>query len=213
MAPRASSKKNYYEGDGLSLFSRELQKWLFFRLMNGSGVGKFINNCPAWWNLSAIYWHLPGQPIPHIGAYWAHQVPDVMKQLLSAITLYVMAFLPFLLYVPIRSVRIISLLLLLGTLFGITMAGNFNFFTILTICLGLNFLDDQVFVEFCPIFVKKILGIHDDSEYKEFLESQKKTALDDVFLKKSCITGKFCDFFTYVMMPFIVYMAIATYLF
>jgi len=54
-----------YESSYLNFFARELMKFLFFRLMNGSGVGKFIYKCPAWRDLSSIYWHLSGQPIPH----------------------------------------------------------------------------------------------------------------------------------------------------
>jgi len=69
-----------FQEDASSLFSRELMKFLFFRMMNGSGIGKFIHECPAWWDLSAIYWHLSGQPIPHYGAFIAHQLPYSVKQ-------------------------------------------------------------------------------------------------------------------------------------
>lgn len=75
-----------YESDYLSFFSRELQKFLFFRLMNGTGVGKFIFKCPSWWDLSSIYWHLSGMPIPHMGSWLAHLAPYGLKQFLTAKT-------------------------------------------------------------------------------------------------------------------------------
>lgn len=99
-------------------------------------------------------------PIPHIGSWWASLASDGVKQGLTALTIFVMIFGSVGCYAPIRTVRMWCLFLNFGTLCGIFLTGNFNFFAFLAIVLLISFLDDQWVDDFIPGIVQRILGIN-----------------------------------------------------
>ena len=81
-------KSGKYEQDLIGVVVRELQIWLFFRLMVSSGFGKLLSGDGTWWGLSAQKWHFSSQPIPHIGSWLHHQLSDGLKRYATAAILY-----------------------------------------------------------------------------------------------------------------------------
>ena len=87
--------------------------------------------------------------MPHLGAVWAHHLlSDFQKDLMSASTIYFETVLPLLVYFPDRGFRRLSFILQGFLMIGIAMTGNYNFFTFLTIVIGLSVLDDIDITEF-----------------------------------------------------------------
>ena len=129
----------------------ELLKTLFFKVMFLSGYLKIASGCPAWQDLTAVKIHLQSMPIPHIGSWYAHfYLSDHMKQLAAQMTIYSEGLLPIMMYLPmdyfVRSAYLIQSLLMVAVM----ATGNFNFFNILVISIGLASLDDHALHRILP---------------------------------------------------------------
>jgi len=96
-----------------------------------------------------------------------------------------MGFVSFGLYLPSRNVRLFCWMLSMCSLVGITVTGNFNFFSILAIALGLNFLDDD-FIEFWMIYpLRKLFKVyHDEEDFKHLENAAIKDKTDNFKPKK-----------------------------
>jgi hypothetical protein len=70
--------------DNLSAVTRELVRWLAFRLYYASGVLKLASQCPTWWNLSALNYHFESQCLPHLLSWYFHQIPVLYKRFMVA---------------------------------------------------------------------------------------------------------------------------------
>lgn len=120
---------------GLSLW-----RWLAFRLLFSSGIVKLTSLCPTWWDLTALQWHFESQCIPTVLAWYAHQLPAWFLQASVAATY------PFLIVgglfalLPFRPLRWLSFLLTLALQVFIFLTGNYNFFNLATILLGMSVL-------------------------------------------------------------------------
>jgi len=101
-----------------------------------------------------------------------------------------MGFVSFGLYLPSRNVRLFCWMLSMCSLVGITVTGNFNFFSILAIALGLNFLDDD-FIEFWMIYpLRKLFKVyHDEGDFKDLENAAIKDKTDN-FKPKNKIKNK-----------------------
>ncbi|KAK7486421.1 hypothetical protein BaRGS_00022345 [Batillaria attramentaria] len=121
-----------------------LVRWLLFRLMFASGVVKLTSQCPTWWGLTALTVHFESQCIPTPMAWYWHHFPDWFLKLGVVGTYVIEIGFPFLFFVPVRSLRIISFYsqVLLQVL--IIATGNYNFFNILTIALCIPLVDDDI---------------------------------------------------------------------
>ena len=51
---------------------------LLFRLRFESGLFKILSGDLSWRDLSAAGHYLETQPLPHVGAWYAHQLPDAL---------------------------------------------------------------------------------------------------------------------------------------
>ncbi|MBN3296823.1 LMF2 factor, partial [Amia calva] len=133
-------KQGLKHHDGITFW---LLRWLLFRLMFASGVVKLTSRCPTWWGLTALTYHYETQCIPTPLAWYAHQAP-VWFQKLSVVGTYVIEIaVPFLFFLPIRSMRILSFYLQVLLQICILLTGNYNFFNLLTIALCFSLLDDE----------------------------------------------------------------------
>ena len=54
-----------YEPSPSVSVTRELLRFLNFRLMFSSGMVKLLSKCKTWWTLTALHYHFESQPIPH----------------------------------------------------------------------------------------------------------------------------------------------------
>ncbi|MBP6808353.1 MAG: lipase maturation factor family protein [Chromatiaceae bacterium] len=126
-----------------------LFRWLLFRLRFESGLAKLLSGDPGWRDLTALGHYFETQPLPHPGAWVAHQWPDWLLRVGSGGTLLVELVVPFFIFLPrpwrhfAAWVTILWQLLIIAT-------SNHNFFNLLTICLCLFLFDDKAVGRLIP---------------------------------------------------------------
>ena len=127
-----------------SELARFLIVFLLFKLMFLSGATKLLSGDPTWRHLTALDYHFETQPLPPWTAWYAHQLPGVVRRALTLCTLVGELVLPWLLLVParFRTVRIGAAAAIILLQVGIEATGNFGFFNLLTIVLCVAALDD-----------------------------------------------------------------------
>ena len=54
--------------------------WLLFRLRFMSGISKLVSGDSSWSNLTTLNYYFETQPLPHVGAWYFHQLPEWMLQ-------------------------------------------------------------------------------------------------------------------------------------
>lgn len=116
--------------------------WLLFRLRFFSGLSKILSGDPSWSGLTALNHYFESQPLPHIGAWYAHQLPDWVLRAGTGFTLFVELLVPFFIFLP-RPFRIFAAVSTLIMQLLIIATSNHNFINILTIALCLFLLDDR----------------------------------------------------------------------
>ncbi|XP_041367323.1 lipase maturation factor 2-like isoform X2 [Gigantopelta aegis] len=122
-----------------------LVKWLLFRLMFASGVVKLTSRCPTWWGLTALTHHFESQCIPTPLAWYWHQFPTWFLKMSCVLTYVLEIPIPFLFFIPIRSLKIFAFYSQVVLQVLIILTGNYNFFNLLTIVLCVSLLDDGFF--------------------------------------------------------------------
>lgn len=147
-----------------------LYRWLLFRLRFMSGLSKIVSNDPGWAGLSALTFYFETQPLPHIGAWYAHQLPDWILILATAATLVIELAVPFMMFMS-RKYRFIAAWLTIILQVLIILTSNHNWFNILTIILCLFLFDDKA--------IRRVLP---DSVSNWLLE-QKQVSTISVFLR------------------------------
>ncbi|GAB6020284.1 Lipase maturation factor 2 [Chamberlinius hualienensis] len=119
-----------------------LVRWLLFRLMFAAGVVKLTSMCPTWWQLTALNYHFETQCIPMPLAWYVHHLPSWLLQLGVVGTYLIEIPIPFLIFSPVRSLRIFTFYSQVLFQVLIMLTGNYNFFNFLTIALCFSLLDD-----------------------------------------------------------------------
>ncbi len=61
---------------GINRITLFLFHWLLFRLRFLSGSSKLVSDDPSWANLTALKHYFETQPLPHMGSWYAHQLPE-----------------------------------------------------------------------------------------------------------------------------------------
>lgn len=118
-----------------------LLRWLLFRLMLMSGLGKLTGGDSCWLDFTALHWHYETQPLPTWVGWHAHQAPGWFQAGSVGFLYFAELAAPFLLFGP-RRVRTLgcAVLVLLHVLIAVT--GNYGFFNLLAAALCLLLLDD-----------------------------------------------------------------------
>ena len=116
--------------------------WLLFRLRLLSGLSKLISEDPSWRNLTTLDYYFETQPLPHIGAWFAHQVPDMLLRGATATVLFAELIVPFFIFLP-RPFRLFAAGITILIQLLIIATSNHNFINLLTIALCLFLLDDR----------------------------------------------------------------------
>lgn len=148
--------------------------WLFrfvlFKLRFLSGISKLISGDTGWSGFTALHTYFETQPLPHLGAWYAHHLPDWLLRFGSGATLFVELVVPFFFFLPRRwrlvgaTTTILWQLLIIAT-------SNHNFFNLLTIALCLFLLDDKAITRWLPArFIAKSLTIELDRAYSPYLQ-------------------------------------------
>ncbi len=119
-----------------------LFRCLAFRLLFSSGLVKLLSGDPTWANNNALLSHFETQPLPNLGAWWAHQLPDTLLIWGTGLTLALEVAVPLFFFAP-RRLRATAALLSIGLMALIFATGNYGFFNLLTIVLLVALFDDD----------------------------------------------------------------------
>ena len=121
-----------------------LMRWLVFRLHFQSGLVKLQSRDATWRRCTACAYHYQTQPLPTRVGWYASHLPRPFQKLSTAATLAIELAAPPLVFAP-RRVRKAAFAALTGLQLLIAATGNYAFFNLLTIMLGLWVLDDSSF--------------------------------------------------------------------
>jgi len=125
-----------------------LFRWLLFRLYFESGVAKLLYGQHDWLKLTAMDFYYQTAPLPSFGGWFAQQLAPHWFHAATIIAVFALELLvPLFLFWP-RRARIISFWLLAALNVGIGVTGNYGFFNILSIFIGIFLLDDQYLLAF-----------------------------------------------------------------
>ena len=113
-----------------------LFRWLLFRLMFFSGIGKILSGDPSWHNLTALRYHYYTQPLPTPLAWYMQQLPLIFHKASTAFVFVAEVAAPFLFFAP-RRIRHIGAWITIALQLLILLTGNYTFFNLLTIALCL----------------------------------------------------------------------------
>ncbi|KAL4480006.1 hypothetical protein ABPG74_020522 [Tetrahymena malaccensis] len=153
-----TTRNGFMVVDEISSVTRDLLKWLCFRLNYASGVVKLTSQCPTWWQLTALHYHFESQPLPNPISYYFHQLPSWLKKLFVAQNFITLIGGSLLIYSPFRRLRQFGGLMLLSEQFMIILTGNYNFFNFLTVLVTLATFDDKFLKYWTPKFILNLLG-------------------------------------------------------
>jgi hypothetical protein len=126
-----------------------LFRWLLFRLRFLSGLSKLISGDAGWTGLTALTTYFETQPLPHVGAWYAHQLPEWLLRAGTGLTLFLELVVPFFFFLP-RRWRLTGAVLTILWQVLIIATSNHNFFNLLTIALCLFLLDDRAVAALLP---------------------------------------------------------------
>jgi hypothetical protein len=116
--------------------------WLLFRLRFLSGLSKVLSGDPNWSGLTALNHYFETQPLPHVGAWYAHQLPTPVLQFGTGFTLFAELLVPFFIFLP-RPWRLAAAAITIFLQLTIIATSNHNFINLLTIALCLFLIDDR----------------------------------------------------------------------
>jgi lipase maturation factor 1 len=125
-------------------------EWLLFRLRFLSGVFKLASGDPSWRDLSAVPRYFETQPLPHAGAWYAHQLPVALQKAGTGFTLFAELVVPFFIFMPRPWRRAAAAITLLSQAL-IVATSNHNFINLLTILLCVFLLDDGLLRRWLPV--------------------------------------------------------------
>lgn len=129
-----------------------LYHWLLFRLRFMSGFSKLASGDPAWAHLTTLNYYFETQPLPHVGAWYFHQLPDWILQAGVVFAFFTELIVPFFIFFP-RRFRIAAALITVVMQLLIIATSNHNWINILTIALCLFLIDDRVIRKIVPGFL------------------------------------------------------------
>ncbi len=116
--------------------------WLLFRVRFLSGISKLLSGDPAWANFTALDYYFETQPLPHVGGWMAHQLPEWILRGGVGWVFFVELLVPFLVFLPRRPRQFAAWVTILTQIL-IMLTSNHNFFNLLTIVVCLLLFDDR----------------------------------------------------------------------
>jgi lipase maturation factor 1 len=111
-----------------------LYRWLIFRLMIFSGLGKLLSGDRTWRTLTAMTYHYHTQPLPTPLAWLMDKLPLIAQKASTLFVFVAEIGAPVLFFAP-RRVRQIGAWIAILLQFLILTTGNYTFFNFLTIAL------------------------------------------------------------------------------
>ncbi len=123
--------------------------WLLFRLRFMSGLSKIASGDPSWANLTTLNYYFETQPLPHVGSWYFHQLPEWLLQSGVVLVLFSELIVPFFIFLP-RKFRLFAAGTTIFLQLIIIATSNHNWINLLTIVLCLFLLDDDILRKILP---------------------------------------------------------------
>jgi len=133
-----------------------LFRWLLFRLRFMSGISKLVTADPSWLGLTALVYYFETQPLPHVGAWYFHNLPESLLIAATVLVLFVEIIVPFMMFLP-RKYRFYAAWVTLTLQLLILLSSNHNWFNLLSIALCLFLFDDKAIKRVLPVAVQQWL--------------------------------------------------------
>jgi hypothetical protein len=130
--------------------------WLLFRLRFLSGISKVISGDPAWSQWKALHYYFETQPLPHIGAWYMHQLPEWILTMGTGLVFFVELIVPFFIFLP-RRFRLFAAVTTIGMQLLIIATSNHNWINLLTIALCLFLLNDNLVRKCMPESIMRFI--------------------------------------------------------
>jgi predicted DCC family thiol-disulfide oxidoreductase YuxK len=127
-----------------------LFRLLVFRLYFGSGVSKLHSQDRTWKELTACDFYFETAPLPTRGGWYAHQLPKKVLHAGTGAVLGLELAVPFLAFAP-RRLRQLAFWAFAGLQGSIIATGNYGFFNLQSLVLGLWLLDDAALRRVLPL--------------------------------------------------------------
>jgi TPR repeat protein len=121
-----------------------MMRWLFFRIMFGSGVVKILSDDGHWRSLTAMDVMYETSPSPTIVGYWVHQLPHAYHLFEIAVTFVAEIVGPLLALLGGRRGRWWAFAIWIVFQTGIQLSCNFGWLNTAAIGMGLLLLDDRM---------------------------------------------------------------------
>ncbi|XP_076861371.1 lipase maturation factor 2b [Brachyhypopomus gauderio] len=123
-----------------------LTRWLLFRLVLCTGVGKLASSDPCWWDLTALGRYFETQAGPTPLAWYAHQLPDWLSRLGAVFIMTSEIAVPLVMFfAPFRGLRISGFYIQVLLQLCLLLLGGSNLTHLLSIVLSFSLLDDDYF--------------------------------------------------------------------
>ena len=135
-----------------------LFRWLLFRLRFMSGISKLAMGDPSWLGMTALLYYFETQPLPHVGAWYFHNLPAVLLISATVLVLFIEIVVPFMMFLP-RRYRLIAAWVTLAMQLLILLSSNHNWFNFLTIALCLFLFDDKAIRRVLPAGLERWLSM------------------------------------------------------
>ena len=148
---------------GLSHLLLFLFHYLLFRLRFMSGVSKLASGDPSWSNLTTLNYYFETQPLPHMGAWYFHQLPEWLLQGGVLLVFFTELIVPFFIFLP-RRFRLSAAAITIVMQLFIIATSNHNWINLLTIVLCLFLLDDDILRKILPRRLCLYLSLRNDIE-------------------------------------------------
>ncbi len=133
-----------------------LFRWLLFRLRFMSGISKLAMGDPSWLGMTALIYYFETQPLPHVGAWYFHNLPEIILLTATVAVLIVEIIVPFMMFLP-RRYRLIAAWVTLGLQLLILVSSNHNWFNFLSMALCLFLFDDRALKRVLPDAIQRWL--------------------------------------------------------
>lgn len=133
-----------------------LFRWLLFRLRFMSGISKLVMNDPSWLGMTALIYYFETQPLPHVGAWYFHNLPEIVLIAGTVAVLIIEIILPLMMFMP-RRYRFFAAWVTLALQVMILLSSNHNWFNLLSILLCLFLFDDKALSRIIPLSVQSFL--------------------------------------------------------
>jgi len=126
-----------------------LFRWLLFRLRFMSGISKLSMGDPSWLGMTALIYYFETQPLPHVGAWYFHNLPEIVLIAATVLVLIIEIIVPFMMFLT-RKYRFIAAWITIGLQLLILFSSNHNWFNFLSIALCLFLFDDKALRRIMP---------------------------------------------------------------